>query len=73
MMGKILNILLKYSKEENWSGKLPVVNEKIHSDLPQHWQLNEINFSFVEQIYVRQSNLNQHFCNRYPGYPHIGV
>lgn len=32
MTGKILNVLPKYSKEENWSGKLPVVNEKTHSD-----------------------------------------
>lgn len=43
--GKILNILLKYSKEQNWSGKLPGVNEATSSGLPQHWQLNERDFS----------------------------
>lgn len=43
--GKILTILPKYSKEANWAGKLLGMNETISLGLPQHWQLNEIDFS----------------------------
>jgi len=46
--GKVLNIFLfKYSKEQNWSGKLPGVNETTSSGLPLHWQWNEIDFSLA--------------------------